>query len=135
MTDLSVSVVSVAAPTDKQIAALTRLGSRDIPATRSEASKLIDSLIAARETAPATVAQRARASALNGRDLPGAGLREKSTQIYLLEALNLLDGATTQADVNAAAEALIARVRERFQKPGVTVAKVADESAGEAAPF
>lgn len=119
------STTNAFAPTDRQIAALLRLGVSAPPATRSEASKMIDQLIASRETAPATTAQKARASGLNGKDLPGAGLREKSTQIYLLEALAAFDSAESQEDINAAAEMIIQRVRERFAKAGIVVTEVA----------
>lgn len=121
------------APTAAQINRLIALGVSDIPATRSDASKLISAEIAKRDMKPATQAQIGRAGALGGRDLPGAGVREKSTQIYLLEALAAFDSAAEGADANAAAELLIARVRERFVKP-VTVTITAPAAAPEA-PF
>lgn len=137
---MTVTTSTIAAPTEKQIAALVRLGHTAVPATRSEASKLIDQLIASRETTPATPAQKARASALGGRDLPGAGLREKSTQIFLLEALAMFDAAKSQEDINAAAEMVIDRVRERFAKPGAVVIAVPTEApqaptVGDESPF
>lgn len=111
------STASVAAPTEKQILRLQALGATAIPATRSDASKLISTLIASRDMQPATTAQIGRAAALGGRDLPGAGVREKSTQIYLLEALVAFDNAAEGDAANEAAELLIARVRERLVKP------------------
>jgi len=111
------SSATAAAPTEKQVLRLQALGATAIPSTRSEASQLISKLIASRDMQPATLAQVGRAAALGGRDLPGAGVREKSTQIFLLEALVAFDNAADDAAVNAAAELLVARVRERFVKP------------------
>ena len=111
------SSATAAAPTEKQVLRLQALGATAIPSTRSEASQLISKLIASRDMQPATLAQVGRAAALGGRDLPGAGVREKSTQIFLLEALVAFDNAQAEADINAAAELLVARVRERFAKP------------------
>lgn len=126
------------APTAAQINRLVALGCNVVPTTRSEASKLISKLIADRDMKPATPAQIGRAGALGGRDLPGAGVREKSTQIYLLEALAVIDNAANDADKAAATLVLIERVRERFVKPlTVTVtapAPTMPEGAGEA-PF
>lgn len=127
-----VSASTAAAPTEKQIARLLQLGVTTPPATRSEASNLIGRLIATRDMQPATQAQIGRAGALGGRDLPGAGVREKSTQIYLLEALAVFDAADEGEPANNAAAELIRRVRERFVKP-LTVTITAP--AGDAAPF
>lgn len=127
-----VSASTAAAPTEKQIARLVQLGVNTPPATRSEASNLIGKLIAQRDMQPATQAQIGRAGALGGRDLPGAGVREKSTQIYLLEALAVFDAADEGEPANNAAAELIRRVRERFVKP-LTVTITAP--AGDAAPF
>lgn len=113
----TVATSAVFAPTEPQVRRLIALGVTEIPATRSEASKLIERLIAERDMKPATQAQIGRAGALGGRDLPGAGVREKSTQIYLLEALAAFDAAPEGEQANAAAEQLILRVRERFVKP------------------
>lgn len=79
----SSAVASVAAPTDKQINRLIQLGYPQVPATRSEASQIITRLLVARDMAPATLSQRGRAGYLGGRDLPGAGIREVSTQIKI----------------------------------------------------
>ena len=118
MTDATVTTVAnPAAPTQPQIARLLALGVSTVPSTRSEASQLISRAIAQRDMQPATLAQIGRAAALGGRDLPGAGVREKSTQIYLLEALSLFDNAEPGEASNEAAELLIARVRERLVKP------------------
>lgn len=116
------SVASLAAPTDKQLMRLGQLGYAGVPATRSEASAIITRLLAQRDMQPATTAQRGRAGVLGGRDLPGAGVREVSTQIALLEALALWDAAAEDdaEAINTAVETLIARVRERFCRP-VTV--------------
>jgi hypothetical protein len=121
-----VSAAASFAPTAAQVNRLVSLGVAisNVPQTRSEASKLIGSLIADRDMKPATQAQIGRAGALGGRDLPGAGVREKSTQIYLLEALAAFDAAPMGDETNAAAEEIIRRVRERMAKAvsmGVTV--------------
>lgn len=110
-------IANPAAPTEPQIQRLIALGVSTVPSTRSEASQLISQLIAQRDMQPATLAQIGRAGALGGRDLPGAGVREKSTQIYLLEALYNFDKAEPGEASNEAAEVLIARVRERLCKP------------------
>lgn len=114
---LASTVANPAAPTEAQVSRLLALGISTVPATRSDASKLISAAIAQRDMQPATLAQIGRAAALGGRDLPGAGVREKSTQIYLLEALVAFDNAPDGEQANAAAEVLIARVRERMVKP------------------
>lgn len=124
-----VSASTAAAPTEKQIARLIQLGVTTPPATRSEASNLIGKLIAQRDMQPATQAQIGRAGALGGRDLPGAGVREKSTQIYLLEALAVFDAADEGEPANNAAAELIRRVRERFVKPlTVTITAPAEQA-------
>ena len=84
---------------------------------------------------PATLAQIGRAAALGGRDLPGAGVREKSTQIYLLEALVAFDNAEPGEATNEAAEVLIARVRERLVKPLRVTITAPKAPAGDEAPL
>jgi len=108
---------SVVAPTDKQVQRLIALGVQSIPATRSAASAMISKMIANRDTQPATQAQIGRAAVLGGRDLPGAGVREKSTQIYILEALALWDQADSDEQHQQALDLMVERVRERFCKP------------------
>lgn len=128
-------IASAAAPTQAQIQRLVQLGVSAAPATRSEASAMISRLIAQRDMAPATPAQIGRAGALGGRDLPGAGVREKSTQIYLLEALAMWDAADENDPeaVQAAVDMLVSRVRERLVKPlRVTITAPVDS---EQAPF
>lgn len=110
----SSAVPSVAAPTEKQINRLLQLGYPQVPATRSEASQIITRLLVARDMAPATLSQRGRAGYLGGRDLPGAGIREVSTQISLLEALALWDNADTDEQYQVAIDTITARIRERF---------------------
>ena len=112
---------SIAAPTQPQIYRLAQFGITSIPSTRSEASKLISEMIAKRDTVPATKPQIGRAGVMGGRDLPGASIREKSTQIYLLEALVLLDQAQNDDATDVAINMLIDRVRERLQKPNAQV--------------
>jgi len=108
---------SVVAPTDKQIQRLMMLGVQSVPATRSQASALISQLIASRDMQPATQAQVGRAAALGGRDLPGAGVREKSTQIAIMEAFQLWQKAETDEQHQAALDLLMTRIQERFMKP------------------
>jgi hypothetical protein len=122
---------SVVAPTDKQVQRLMNLGVHSIPATRSQASALISQLIANRDMQPATQAQVGRAAVLGGRDLPGAGVREKSTQIAILEAYQLWVQAETDEQHQAALDLLIGRVQERFMKPMAVQQPVS----GEAAPM
>lgn len=109
---------ALAQPTERQIQALQRLGVTDIPTTRSEASKIMTLAIAQRDMRPATDPQKGRAGALGGRDLPGAGVRELSTQIALLEVIALID-ATPEDNPEYAdyVQLLVTRVRERFFKP------------------
>jgi len=130
------NVAAAFAPTVAQIQRLVSLGvsSSEIPSTRSEASKLIAKLIADRDMKPATQAQIGRAGVLGGRDLPGAGVREKSTQIYLLEALAAFDAAPMGEETNMAAEEIIRRVRERFVKP-MTIKVNAPTASAEDAPL
>lgn len=111
---------TIVSPSVKQLETLARLGVTEIPATRSEASKLITARIASRDMRPATDAQKGRASALGGRDLPGAGVREQSTAIYLLEALALIHGSDIGSPEHQSyVEMLQSRVEERFFKPTV----------------
>lgn len=133
-TSVSLAVsASPAAPSAAQVARLRDLGCVAIPSTKSEASKEIDRLTAQRDCQPATPGQKAYASALRGRDLPGSGIREKSTQIYLLEVLDLFDRAEAQEDINQYAEMLIARVRERFVHPMKPLAQLSPVQARAAA--
>jgi hypothetical protein len=108
---------SVVAPTEKQIQRLMNLGVHSIPATRSQASALISQMIASRDMQPATQAQVGRAAVLGGRDLPGAGVREKSTQIAILEAFQLWQQADTDEQHQAALDLVMSRIQERFMKP------------------
>ena len=111
------TAIAAVLPTQPQIDRLAALGISIVPQTRSEASALITAAIAERDMRPATMAQRGRAGALGGRDLPGSGVREISTQIYLLEALALIDGAADSTAMAEGTALLIARVRERLTKP------------------
>lgn len=108
---------SVVAPTEKQIQRLMNLGVHSIPATRSQASALISKLIATRDMQPATQAQVGRAAYLGGRDLPGAGVREKSTQIAILEAFQFWQQADSDEQHQEALDLLMTRIQERFMKP------------------
>ena len=73
--------------------------------------------------------------------MPGAGKREKSTQIAILEALVAFDQAETDEASSVAINILLERVRDRFQRPNAVV-KVnanivppAPEADAEPAPF
>ena len=109
---------AIAAPTDRQMARLTELGVTTVPQdlSRAQASALISAAIAERDMRPATDKQRGRAGVLGGRDLPGAGVRELSTQIALLEALAVF-AASGSAD--PAGIRLAQAVRERLCRPVV----------------
>lgn len=108
---------SVAHPTQPQIDRLISLGITTVPSTRTEASAQITKAIAERDMRPATTAQKGRAGVLGGRDLPGAGVREVSSQIALLEALALVDGSEFNSELHSEAiQLLIQRVRDRFVK-------------------
>jgi hypothetical protein len=57
-----------------------------------------------------------------GKELPGAGVREVSSQIYILEAVEavqraIADDSKTQDDVDNALKVLMGRCLERFAKP------------------
>lgn len=130
-------IATAAAPTEKQVLRLQALGATAIPATRSAASQLISQLIAGRDMQPATLAQIGRAAYLGGRDLPGAGVREKSTQIFLLEALAAWDNASPEdADaVNASVQLMVNRIRERFCKVQTITITAPVAPAGDDAPL
>ena len=119
MSTVSASVISANKPTEAQ---LNRLGTLnytgEVPASRAEVSKLISSLIASRDMQPATAKQLGRAGVLGGRDLPGAGVREVSSQIALLEALIVFETAADE-DKADAAKAMAEAVRTRFVKQGI----------------
>ena len=100
----SVIPASIAAPTDRQLARLAELNIQHGEISRAQASALISAAIAERDMRPATDKQRGRAAVLGGRDLPGAGVREISTQIALLEALAVFaaSGTTDPAGIRFA---------------------------------
>lgn len=115
------------APTPAQLAWFAKKGIK-APATVEEASALMRQIIGAEETAPATKAQTGKAYMLGvnlgwaGKELPGAGVREVSSQIYILEAVEAVqravaDESKTQDDVDAALKMLMGRCLERFAKP------------------
>lgn len=100
----------------------------ECPNTKAEASNLMRQIIAREETKPATQAQLGKAYMLGinlgwtGKELPGAGVREVSTQIYILEAVEnvqrcLADDAKSQDDVDNALRVLMGRCLERLAKP------------------
>lgn len=115
-TTASVVPAVIAAPTERQLARLAELHIQHGPVSRAEASALISAAIAERDMRPATDKQRGRAAVLGGRDMPGAGVREISTQIALLEALAVF-AASGSAD--PAGIRLAQAVRERLCRPVV----------------
>lgn len=115
-TTASVVPAAIAAATDRQLARLADLHVTHGELSRAEASALISAAIAERDMRPATDKQRGRAAVLGGRDLPGAGVREISTQIALLEALTVFaaSGSTDPAGIR-----LGQAIRERMCRPVV----------------
>lgn len=114
-------------PTQRQLEWFAQKG-LVAPADRDAASKLIAETIAREETRAASKAQIGAAYMTGvglgwcGADLPGAGVREASTQIKVLQAVEsvqraLLDDDKTQEDVDKALQTLIAVCLERFAKP------------------
>ncbi len=123
-----------------------------VPVSREEAAKTMASIIASEETRTPSRAQLGMAYMSGvglgwaGKDLPGAGVREISTQIALLQAVEqvqraLLDDNKSQEDVDSALHHLIGKVLERFAKPmpverRTARAQVAESTAqAEAAPM
>ncbi len=115
------------ATTPAQLAWFEKKGLK-APSTIEEASAMMKEVIGREETAPATKAQIGKAYMLgvnlgwSGKELPGAGVREVSTQIYLLEAVEavqraIADDNLTQDDVDNALKQLMGRCLERLAKP------------------
>lgn len=115
------------APTQAQLDWFAKRG-LVAPADRQAASKLIEETIAREETRNASKAQIGAAYMAGvglgwcGADLPGAGVREVSTQIKILQAVEviqrfMLDDNKTQDDVDIAIQMLIGVCLERFAKP------------------
>jgi hypothetical protein len=129
---MSTSVV--VSPSAAQVETLVRFGITTKFATRSEASAAITKAIADRDMRNATAKQIARLNGLGGRDLPGAGVREISTAIYLMEAVVLIDSTDDLVQKAEYMQILVDRCRERFTK---AVKVVVDQSVStpENAPF
>jgi hypothetical protein len=115
------------APTPAQLAWFEKKGIK-APDTVEQASAMMKEIIGREETAPATKAQLGKAYMLgvnlgwSGKELPGAGLREVSTQIYILEAVEavqraIADDSKSQDDVDNALKVLMGRCLERYAKP------------------
>ncbi len=111
---MSTSVV--VSPSAAQVETLARFGITHKFATRSEASAAITKAIADRDMRGATAKQVARLNGLGGRDLPGAGVREISTAIYLMEAVVLIDSTDDLVAKSEYLQILVDRCRERFTK-------------------
>lgn len=107
------SVVASIVPSMAQLNTLAKFGVVEVPKTKAEASALIQAAIAARDMRPASVPSLGKLGALGGRDLPGAGQREVSTAIALLECVVMLDNGGETA---VWTEEIIKRVRERLCK-------------------
>jgi hypothetical protein len=120
---MSTSVV--VSPSAAQVETLARFGITTNFATRSEASAAITKAIADRDMRGATAKQVARLNGLGGRDLPGAGVREISTAIYLMEAVVLIDSTDDLVAKSEYLDILVDRCRERFTK---AVKVVVDQS-------
>ena len=105
-----------------QQALLDKLGVTSKPKSQQEASRLIyieQAKLANRmptEKQTKKVAACGNGTSWIGRDLPGVRFREVSFQIELLEILEALDKAESQAAVNSAAVAMIEKVRQRLTK-------------------
>lgn len=113
------SVVNSTRPTEAQLNRLQTLNyTGEIPNSRSEVSSLINKLISTRDMQPATPKQLGRAGVLGGRSLPGAGVRELSTQIALLEALIIFETAEEGEKIEAA-KGMAETIRSRFVKQGI----------------
>ena len=120
---ITASVVANTKPTEAQINRLQTLNYiGDVSKmSRSEVSQLISKLISDRDMQPATAKQLGRAGVLGGRDLPGAGVREVSSQIALLEALIIFETAAEE-DKAEAAKGMAEAIRARFVKQGIVYA-------------
>lgn len=120
---ITASVVANTKPTEAQLNRLQTLNyTGDVSKmSRSEVSQLISKLISDRDMQPATAKQLGRAGVLGGRDLPGAGVREVSSQIALLEALIIFETAA-EADKLEAAKGMAETIRARFVKQGIVYA-------------
>lgn len=120
---ITASVVANTKPTEAQLNRLQTLNyTGDVSKmSRSEVSQLISKLISDRDMQPATAKQLGRAGVLGGRDLPGAGVREVSSQIALLEALIIFETAA-EADKLEAARGMAEAIRARFVKQGIVYA-------------
>lgn len=105
------------------------LGITEVPQSQTEASQMIYNKQVQLATRIPTKAQtaavyaigtnpetKARMTSWVGRDLPGIRHREISFQIELLNHLAKMELATTQAEVNSHAVALISCVKTRLTK-------------------
>ncbi len=126
------TVVNLSAPTQAQVICLNKFGITSIPSTKGEASALITAAIASRDMTPATSKQVGRIAILGGRDMPGAGMREASNAIAVLEHLAALDNVPAEQTHEVLAS-LVAILRQRYLKPVKVVIHAPVET--EEAPF
>lgn len=117
---------NIEAPTATQVAWFAKRGI-PAPASKAEASAQMNAIIGKEETAQPTQAMLGKVYMTGvglgwcGKDLPGAGVRETSTQIKLLMAVEdiqraMLDDAKGQDDVDRLVQVLMGAVLERFAK-------------------
>lgn len=119
MSELSVQLKPASEATIKL---MEQLGITTKPTSQAHASKLIyteQARLANRiptEKQVKKVAACGNGTSWIGRDLPGTRFREISFQIELLEILESIDKADSQAALNAGAVAMIEKVRQRLTK-------------------
>lgn len=117
---------NIEAPTPTQVAWFAKRG-MPAPASKADASAQMNTIIAREETAAPTQAMLGKVYMTGvglgwcGKDLPGAGVRETSTQIKLLMAVEdiqraMLDDSKGQDDVDRLVQVLMGAVLERFAK-------------------
>jgi hypothetical protein len=112
---------AVLSATSAQITFLEKLGIKDFSGDRGAASAEITRLLAMRSNPPASKAQMGKLAALGGKDMPGAGVREASTAISVLELLDQIGDnfelVGEEADYEIAAiNNLLSYLRTRFVK-------------------
>lgn len=121
------SAVLSIVPSPAQIQALAKLGVTEVPLTKADASTLISRAIATRDMRPASQASIGKLAVLGGRDLPGAGQREVSTAIAIVEAMYMVDlSEGNESERTKWLEELVLRVRTRLTKPMVVQARHED---------
>lgn len=132
------------APTPEQASWFAKRGV-SVPASKAEASAQMQAIIAREETSAPSKAMLGKAYMTGiglgwcGKDLPGAGVREISTQIKLLVAVEniqraMLDESKGQDEVDAAVQVLMGAVLERFAKAMPVERRVVRQAEAPAVP-